>query len=83
MSPRGKRVTASQVGLYAYCAHAWWLSVVEKHKPADMGALVRGTRTHERHGWQVALARGARRTALFLVGTAVVALLVWGLYSLL
>ena len=83
MSPRGKRVTASEVGLYAFCAHAWWLSVVEKHKPADMGALARGVRVHERHGWQVALARGARRVALVLVGAAVVTLLVWALVSLL
>ena len=82
MSPRGKRVTASQVGLYAFCANAWWLSVVEKHKPADMGAFARGTRVHERHGWQVALARGARRLAFVLVGAAVVTLLVWGLVSL-
>jgi len=83
MSPRGKRVTASQVGLYAFCAQAWWLSVVEKQKPADMGAFARGMRVHERHGWQVALARGARRVALVLVGAAVVILLVWGLVSLL
>ena len=83
MSPRGKRVTASQVGLYAYCARAWWLSVVEKFKPADMGAFVKGTRVHERHGWQVSMARGVRRLALALLGTAAVALLVWGITSLL
>ena len=83
MSPRGKRVTASQVGLYAYCALAWWLSVVEKHEPADMGAFVRGTRVHERHGWQVSIARGFRRLALGLLGAAAVALLAWGIASLL
>ena len=82
MSPRGRRVTASQVGLYTFCAHAWWLCVVEKYKPADMGAFARGTRVHQRHGWQVALARGARRVALVLMGAAIVVLFVWGLVSL-
>ena len=83
MSPRGKRVTASEIGLYAYCAHAWWLAAVEKYAPADMETFVRGTRAHERHGWQVAVARGARRLAWLLVGAAVTALLVWGSISLL
>jgi hypothetical protein len=48
-----------------------------------MGAFVKGTRVHERHGWQVSVARGVRRLALALLGIAAVALLVWGITSLL
>jgi hypothetical protein len=83
MSPRGRRVSASQVGQYAYCAHAWWLAVIEKREPADLDALERGTRAHERHGWQVSLARGFLRLALWMLAGAVLALLAWGALALL
>jgi hypothetical protein len=83
MSPRGKRVSASQVGQYAYCAHAWWLAVVEKREPSDLDALESGTRAHERHGWQVSLARGFRRLALWMLAVAVLALLAWAAATLL
>jgi hypothetical protein len=76
-------VSASQVGQYAYCAHAWWLAVVEKHEPADLDVLERGTRAHERHGWQVSLARGLLRLALLMLAGAVLALLAWGAIALL
>ena len=78
MSPRGKRITASQVGQYAYCARAWWLSTVEGHEPADLEALSVGTAAHERHGWQVSVARGSSKLALILLGIALVALAIWG-----
>jgi hypothetical protein len=77
MSPRGKRVTASQVGQYAYCAHAWWLGVVEGHEPSDLDVIERGTQAHERHGWRVSLARTFRKLALILLGIALAALLIW------
>lgn len=83
MSPRGRRVSASQVGQYAYCARAWWLSAVEKYEPVDYGALERGSRIHERHGWRVALARGAFRLAFLLMGAALVVLAVWAATSIL
>jgi hypothetical protein len=83
VSPRGKRVTASQIGMYAYCAQAWWLATIEKFAPVDPDPLVRGTRVHERHGWQVAAARSARKLAWFLMGAAVTVLLIWGGISLL
>jgi hypothetical protein len=77
MSPRGRRVTASQIGQYAFCAYAWWLSVVEKHQPIDMGAIEAGTDLHERHGWRVSLARGFSRLALTALGIALLFLLIW------
>ena len=77
MSPKGKRISASQVGQYAYCAHAWWLGVVEGHQPSDLDVIEKGTHAHERHGWRVSLARTFRRLALVLLGIALVALLIW------
>ena len=82
MSPRGKRVTASQVGQYAFCARAWWLDVVEGRQPTDLEALGGGTVRHERHGWQVFWARGFRKEALILFGIALASLLAWGLMAL-
>jgi hypothetical protein len=78
MSPRGRRVTASQVGQYVYCAQAWWLSTVEGREPTDLKAISAGTTAHERHGWQVSLTRGLGRLGLILFGLAVLALLIWG-----
>jgi hypothetical protein len=81
MSPRGKRITASQVGQYTYCAHAWWLNVVEGQEPANLEALDAGRDAHERHGWEVTLARGASRLALAFFGLALLALCIWAIVS--
>ena len=82
MAPRTKRVTASQVGQYAFCARAWWLATVEKREPVHQARLDAGTVAHERHGWNVALARGSRRLALIIVGIATLALATWAILSL-
>ena len=79
MSPRSRRVTASQVGQYTYCARAWWLAVIEKREPMDQALLDAGTRAHERHGWRVSLAQKGNRLALILLGSALLLLLVWAL----
>ena len=78
MSPRGRRITASQVGQYAYCAHAWWLEIIKGHQPTDLEAIETGTSAHEHHGWQVSLARASHKLALTLLGVAILSLLVWG-----
>ena len=80
---RGRRVSASQVGQYAYCAQAWWLREIEKHTPADLGAFARGTRAHERHGWRVALALTFRQVAILMLVAAAVALIAWAALSFL
>ena len=79
MPGKGKRVSASEVGQYAYCARAWWLAVVEKRAPENPMLLDAGTRAHQRHAWQVALARITARLALFLLGIAILALAVWAI----
>ncbi|MBN1642478.1 MAG: hypothetical protein JXA09_14680 [Anaerolineae bacterium] len=82
MAPRGKRVSASEVGQYAYCARAWWLGTVEGITPVDPYLLTQGARQHERHGWRVALARVVRRLALGLLAAAALGLLGWGIHAL-
>ena len=82
MAPRTRRVTASQVGQYAFCAHAWWLATVEKREPAHQARLDAGQAAHERHGWDVALARASKRLAGVLVGAAALALAAWVILSL-
>jgi hypothetical protein len=77
MSTRGRRVTASQVGHYVFCARAWWLNVVEGRHPTDMEVIDAGTDLHERHGWQVSLARGSGKLALILLGIALLSTLIW------
>jgi hypothetical protein len=77
MAPRTRRVTASQVGQYAFCARAWWLGTVEKREPAHRARLDAGQVMHERHGWTIALARAGTRLALILVGAAALALAAW------
>jgi hypothetical protein len=74
-----KRITASQVGQYVYCAHAWWLGVVEGYEPADVEAIDAGTQAHQHHGWQVTLARASRKLALVLLAAAALALAAWAL----
>ena len=82
MPPRSRRVSASQVGQYAYCARAWWLAVIEKRAPENPAFLDAGTRAHERHGWEIALARGTSRLALVLLGIAALGLTIWALSAL-
>ena len=83
MAPRTRRVTASQVGQYAFCAQAWWLGTVEKREPAHQARLDAGQAMHERHGWNVVLARLARRLAMLLIAAAALALAAWALLALL
>jgi hypothetical protein len=79
---RGRRVTASQVGQYAFCAHAWWLAAIEKREPAYQARLDAGQIAHERHGWDVTLARAGTRLALLLAAAAALALAAWAILGL-
>jgi hypothetical protein len=69
------------VGQYTYCARAWWLANVEKCEPENPALLDDGTRTHERHGWQVSLARGTSQLARATMGIAILALIAWALLA--
>lgn len=82
MPSKSKQVSASEIGQYAYCAHAWWLAIIEKREPQNPATLDAGIRAHERHAWQVSFARAAGRLALALSILAVLALVGWALVTL-
>ena len=83
MPPKGKRVTASEIGQYVFCPRAWWFRTIEKLEPLDVKALDRGLAAHEQHGWQVVLARGLRRLAFVLFGAATLFIIAWSITRLL
>ena len=83
MSPKGKRVTASEIGQYAFCPRAWFFRTVEKVEPLNVEALGRGTIAHERHGWQVLMARGLVKLALVSFAVAALLTVAWGITRLL
>ena len=75
-------IRASEIGRYVFCHRAWWLGTVEKREPAHQARLDAGQEMHERHGWNVALARVTRRLALVLTGAAALGLIAWALFAL-
>lgn len=68
---------ASEVGVYAYCAHAWWLSSVEGVRPDEVGPLQSGWVVHERHGRRVVVAAALARLSYLLLMLAGLAGLGW------
>ena len=82
MPPKSRRISASQVGQYAYCARAWWLAIVEKHAPENPAVLNAGTQAHERHGWQLSLSQSAGKLALILAGIGLLLFVVWALAAM-
>jgi hypothetical protein len=55
------------------------LAVVEKREPTNLVALDAGTGAHERHGWQVSMARKSKRLALVLLCSALLFLVAWAI----
>jgi len=60
-------IRASEVGQYAYCARAWWLSRVHGYRPTNEAALAVGTAQHTRHGRRVIGYLLLRRLAILLL----------------
>jgi hypothetical protein len=69
-------VRASDVGLYAYCARAWWLGRVEGYRPVNQAALEAGETAHQAHGGVVAGYDLLQRAAYGLLGLAFLAAIV-------
>ncbi|MCS7057254.1 MAG: hypothetical protein NZM18_13900 [Thermoflexales bacterium] len=67
-------IRASEIGQYAYCARAWWLSSVVGVPMTNAPELQHGTMMHRRHGRLVSLSRALVAVALGLVGVALVVL---------
>lgn len=77
MNGKGNRlIRASGVGLYAYCARAWWLGRVEGYRPVNQAALADGEVAHQAHGRAVVGYHRLRQTAYALLGLALLVSLV-------
>jgi hypothetical protein len=70
-------IRASEIGVYAYCGHAWWLGAVEGVRPDDVRPLQSGWVVHERHGRRVVLAAALTRLSYLLLIMAGLAGLMW------
>jgi hypothetical protein len=71
MSDKDNRVVrASEVGLYAYCARAWWLGRIEGHRPVNLAAMEAGEAAHRAHGQAVLGYYRLRQTVYVLLGLA-------------
>jgi hypothetical protein len=70
-------IRASEIGQYAYCAHAWWLGSVERLPSAHQQEMASGEATHLRHGQGVRRSLGLARLAYAVLLLAVVVGVVW------
>ena len=81
-SDQDRVIRASEVGAFAYCAHAWWLGSVDGVRPDDVRRLQAGWTVHEQHGRQVMLGNLLVRLFYVLLILAGVAGLGWLMSSL-
>jgi hypothetical protein len=49
-SEGGRVIRASEIGRYAYCAHAWWLGSVRGVPSSHRQEMAAGEAAHRRHG---------------------------------
>jgi CRISPR/Cas system-associated exonuclease Cas4 (RecB family) len=74
---RERVIRASEIGRYAYCAHAWWLGSVEGLPSAHEPEMAAGEVAHVRHGQGVRASLGLRRLAYLVLLLAAVVGAVW------
>lgn len=77
MSADERVIRASEVGAYAYCAHAWWLGHVEGLRPEHTGRLHAGRAAHERHGLRMIVSAALVRLGYLLLALAGLTGLTW------
>jgi hypothetical protein len=70
-------IRASEIGQYAYCAHAWWLGSVEKLPSAHRQEMAVGEATHLHHGRGVRTSLGLVRLAYAVLALAMLVGVVW------
>jgi len=70
-------IRASEIGRYAYCAHAWWLGSVQGLPSTHEPEMVAGEVAHLRHGQGVRVSLGLRRLAYLVLLLAAVVGAVW------
>jgi|YNPBryantNP2012_1023418.scaffolds.fasta_scaffold115813_1 microcompartment protein CcmL/EutN len=76
MSQSDRLLRASEVGLYAFCARAWWLQTVQGVSSRNRAALKAGAQAHARHGAVVARLHIARAVGYLLLGLALLLLVI-------
>ena len=71
---RDQIIRASELGQYAFCAQAWWLSRVEGVPSANTREIDAGAATHERHGRTVRLSVWLGRVGVLCLALGVLML---------
>lgn len=79
MTDKDGIIRASEIGLYVYCARAWWFGGVLGYRSANVDAMRQGAAQHHAHGHSVETFHRLRRLALILLILAGVALVLWAL----
>jgi CRISPR/Cas system-associated exonuclease Cas4 (RecB family) len=74
---RWRVIRASEIGEYAYCAHAWWLGNVEGLASGHQREMAAGEAIHLRHGQGVRASLGLARLAYAVLLLALVIGVVW------
>jgi hypothetical protein len=69
-------IRASEVGQYAYCAHAWWLARVENLPSAHLEVMDASKEVHRRHGRGVRTSLTLRRLGYALLIAALVLVII-------
>lgn len=69
-------IRASEIGQYAYCARAWWLSNIKGVPSANTRELAQGEVLHQRHGRLIWTAGALRLAAILLVAVAILLMVV-------
>ena len=70
-------IRASEIGQYAFCAHAWWLGSVEGLPSSRQREMAAGEMAHRRHGLGVNVSFWLNRLAYVVLLLAAVAGIVW------
>jgi len=70
-------IRASEIGRYAYCAHAWWLGSVRGLPSTHEREMVAGEVAHLRHGRGVRASLWLSRLAYTVLLLAAVVGVVW------
>jgi hypothetical protein len=82
VSTRDEIIRASEVGLYVFCARAWWLGQVLGYRSANLAEMQRGLAQHRAHGRRVEGYHRLRRVAIALLVLSGAALAVWLLMTI-
>ena len=71
-------IRASELGQYAYCAKAWWLSSVEGVPSGNIREMDAGKSAHEQHGQTVQVSVWLNRAGIICLalGLLLLAILV-------